>query len=268
MRMLIATAFLLGSVVAAAQDAPPKPVSIAVELLGDRGDGIVARVFFRFANPRAITDAGLFLEGSFTQPGQVPRSFRIAVPRKKDRFVWNSSLARNGKVVRLTRWSVLPDQRNETSMLHTFAVGPAEIDVRLVLEGDHGRPPRLIAEAAQTFTLAKTHHALAAEVEEVVEEEIPVEPAGPVTVRAPRRNESGLYLVSVDVLPPVKRVEFRVGDKRILIRHAPPYSAELDLGDSPAGVVVRAIGYEAAGRYVAADDFVMGDSDVTTPASR
>jgi|GEM_PF-3806424 len=69
--LTIVAALLLAPVIAAAQDLP-KPLSIAIEPLGDRDQQVVARVFFRFANPRAITEAGLFLEGSFTQDGQVP----------------------------------------------------------------------------------------------------------------------------------------------------------------------------------------------------
>src|SRR5688500_17453970 len=103
MRTLLAAALLLVSTVAAAQDVP-KPLSIALEPLGDRDLGVVARVFFRFANPRAVTEAGLFLEGSFTQDGHVPRNFRFAVPRKNDKGVWNNTVQRNSKIVRQSRW--------------------------------------------------------------------------------------------------------------------------------------------------------------------
>lgn len=55
------------SIVAAGQDAP-KPLSIVVEPLGDDGKGVVARVLFQFANPRAITQAGCFSKGRICRP--------------------------------------------------------------------------------------------------------------------------------------------------------------------------------------------------------
>src|ERR1051325_5480734 len=134
MRSLLAAALLFAAV-ASAQEAPPKPLSIAVEAVGDRDAGVVARVFFRFANPRAITEAGLFLEGSLSEGGRVPRNFRFPVPRKNDKFICS------------TRWAVLPDKRNEMSMLHLFGEGEVEIEARLILEGDNGAAPQLVAEA-------------------------------------------------------------------------------------------------------------------------
>ena len=265
MRTLLASALLVVSAIAAAQDAPPKPIAIALQPLGDRGHGVVAEVSFRFANPRAITEAGLFLEGSFKQAGHVPRNFRVAVPRKNDRGIWNNAWLRNGKTVRVTRWALLPDKRNEAAMVHLFDEGPAEIDVQLVLEADYGGPPRLIATATETFTLAKTNRPLPDDVdfdEPAVPEAAVPEEAGAVTIRIPpRKDASSLFPVSVDVLPPVKRVEFWVESKRILARNAPPYTVELDLGGSPDPVALRAIGYDASGRYIDADAFVVNEDD-------
>jgi len=264
MRTLLAAALLLVSTVAAAQDVP-KPLSIALEPLGDRDRGVVARVFFRFANPRAITEAGLFLEGSFTQDGHVPRNFRFAVPRKDDKGIWNNTIQHNRKIVRQSRWALLPDQRNEMSAVHTFDEGAVEIDVRLVLEADYGGQPRLIAKATETFTLAKTNRPYVVDAsdsdEANVTDDVAPDAAGAVTIRVPHRDVASLFLVSVDVLPPVKRVEFWVEDKKVLARNAPPYTAELDLGDPPKQVALRAIGYDAAGRYVDSDAFIVNESE-------
>ena len=263
MRTLFAAALLLVSAIAAAQDAP-KPLSIALEPLGDRDGGVVTRVVFRFANPRAITDAGLFLEGSFRQAGKVPRSFRYAVPRKRDRMVMHNTLAKNGELVRHTRFAVLPDQRNEVSAVHIFAEGAAEIDAWLVLEGDNDGPSVLVAKAIETFTLTKTDRPYVAEEEaEAEEEKAEPEVQGPVTLRASRDGASKLFVVNADVLPPVKRVEFWIEGKRVLARNAPPYLTELDLGDSPNGVALRAIGFDAAGRYVDADAYVVGEGETS-----
>jgi hypothetical protein len=251
-------ALLLASLTAAAQDLP-KPLSIAIEPLGDRDQQVVVRVFFRFANPRAITEAGLFLEGSFTQDGQVPRNFRFAVPRKGDKVIWNKTFSHNSEVVRSSRWAVLPDQRNEMAIVRKFAEGETEIDVRLILESDDGRGPLVVAKATEKFTLTKTNHPYAADAEND-EPDVAAQPS-PVSIRPPRRIPSGLFRVDVDVLPPVKRVEFRIENKRALARSTPPYTAELDLGPAPKSVAVRAIGYDAAGHYVDADAFVVNDGD-------
>lgn len=280
MRVAFAAALLLLSVVAlrdARAEEAKKPLAIAIEPLGDNQHGVVTRVFFRFANPRAITAAGLFLEGSLTQDGRVPVNFRLAVPRKGDKLIWNNTVRRNCRTIRNTRYAVLPDQRNEVELVQTLGEGTARIDARLVLEGDNGDPQRLISEAAETFTLQKTSRPYVLDDVEVdVELEIEAEPddgelppviedatpleTGAVSIRAPRHNEeSNLYFVAVDVLPPVKRVEFRVGDKKVLARNAPPYTAELDLGASAERIALRAIGYDAAGHYVDADAFVVND---------
>lgn len=122
MRPLLLHATLLFTLIAAAQD-PPKPITIALDPVGDRDGGVVARMEFRFANPRAITRAGLFLEGIVTQQGRVPRSFRLTVPRKGDKLIWNDVRTRNGETTRHTQWTLLPDQRNAVTFLQTFDEG-------------------------------------------------------------------------------------------------------------------------------------------------
>lgn len=255
MRQLAAAALLFCAVTAIAEDAP-QPLSISLNLLGDRDTGVVAELIFVFANPRQITHAGLFIEGSIAQKGHVPRNFRFAVPRKGDKLIWNYYSTRNGKTVRHTRWTLRPDQRNEMAMLHTFAVGEADIDVRVVLEGDYGNGPTLVADAAETFAIAKTNTAFEIE-EKQVETPAEEEPAGPVAIREPQFNAaSKLHLIEVSVQPPVTRVEFLVNGKKVLARRAPPFTAELELGES---ATVRAVGYDAKGNVVA-DDSVTVDA--------
>ena len=279
MRSLVAAALLLVSAIALAEE--KASIAIALEPLGDRDQTVVARLTFRFANPRAITraevieawlggDASARMVGCedlvaalFTQKGEVARNFRFAVPRKGDRFVWNKAYMRNGKVERSEQWSVLPDQRNELVVERAFEEGDVEIDAWLVLDGDYDDPNRFIAHSTETFHVTRTNHVLPPEPVEVQVEPLPVElppvQTTPVRIAEPQRNGE-LLNVSVDVLPPVKRVEFRIDDKKVLMRNAPPYIADLDLG-SRTEAVVRAIGYDAAGRYVDADAFYIGQSD-------
>lgn len=265
MRTFLAALLLATAVAAVAQEAP-KPLSIAIEPLGDNEHGVVTRIFFRFANPHAVTDAGLFLQGSFVQDGKVTRNFRFAVPREDDKLIWHNYVQRNNTVLRHSRWAVLPDQRNEMTAIHTFAEGAAEIEVRLILESDDGSSPLLVAKATETVTLAKTNKPYVADASEgidaIVAEGVIPESVGAVTIRSPRRDVApNLFIVNVDVKPPVKRVEFWVEGKKILARNAPPYTAELDLGNLPKRVEVRAVGYDAAGHYVDADTYVVNERE-------
>ena len=254
MRKWFAAALFAVTIPAIAEDAP-QPLTIAFTPLGDRDTGVVAELVFVFGNPRQITHAGLFLEGSIAQKGHVPRNFRFAVPRKGDKFVWNNVTTRNGKTLRHTRWTLRPDKRNEMAMVHVFSEGEAEIDVRLVLEGDYGAGPTLISKASETFTLAKTNRPFEFEVEEEPEPEPVAEPEGPISIREPQFNAaSKLHRIEVDVKPPVVRVEFLVNGKKILARRAPPFAAELELGEN---ATVRAIGYDAKGNVVAEDTVVV-----------
>jgi hypothetical protein len=206
MRMML-TALLLVAAVASAQETAPKPLSVTVETLGDdEHGGVVTQVVFRFANPRRITEAGLFLEGSFTQEGRVPRNFRFSVPRKDDKLVQSSTHTRNGKLVKLTRWAIRPDPQNEMKAVHTFAAGKLDIDVRVVLDGDYGEPPTLVSSATQTFTIAKTNRPAPAADAPKAEEEAPRE-TGPVVISAVRRKDASPFVrVDVEVMPHVKRV--------------------------------------------------------------
>jgi Ca-activated chloride channel family protein len=237
MRTMLA-ALLLVSTVAAAEEAT-KSLSITLEPLGDTEQGVVARVSFRFPNPGDVPlETLLFLQGSFLQGGQVVRNFRYPVP---------------------------PEQRSQVSAVQTFAVGEAEIEARLIMPVEEGAPV-IIAKTSEKFTIAKTDKVYVAGegsgAEAVLAEGVVPETVGAVKIRAPRRDVApNLFVVNVDTLPPVVRVEFWVEGKKILARNKPPFSAELDLGKLPKRVEVRAIGYDAQGRYVDADAFVVNEHE-------
>ena len=222
---------------ALAQDAP-KALTITLEPLGDTDQGVAARVGFKFASPAELApDARLVLQGSFMQGGQVIRNFRYEVP----------------------------NESTSVSAIQTFGVGEAEIEVRLVMPLEEGAPV-IVAKTSQKFTIAKTNKPYIASEEDgaeaVLAEGVVPESVGAVKIRVPRRDVApNLFVVSVDVLPPVKRVEFWVEGKKVLARNAPPYSAELDLGRLPKRVEVRAIGYDDRGRYVDADAFIVNERE-------
>jgi Ca-activated chloride channel homolog len=220
-----------------AQEEPPKPLTIALETLGDGDNGVVARVSFRFPASNSPGEGALFLQGSFIQNGLVLRNFRYQVPE---------------------------DQTTVTT-IQTFAAGEAEVEVRLVMPLEEGAPV-LVAKTSEKFTLALTGKLYVASEDEGAEavfaEGVVPETVGAVKIRAPKRDVAvNLFNVNVDVLPPVSRVEFWVEGKKILARNKPPFSAELDLGNLPKRVEVRAVGYDARGRYVDADAFIVNERE-------
>jgi Ca-activated chloride channel family protein len=237
--LLIALPSLTTLAQEAPQEPPPKPLTVALEPLGDTEQGVAARITFRFANPAEVApETGLFLQGSFMQGGQVIRNFR---------------------------YPVMPSSGNTITAVQTFAPGDAEIEVRLIMPVDEGAPV-IITKVAEKFTLAKTGTPYVAGpddgAEAVVAEGIVPETVGAVKIRTPRRDVApNLFIVNVDVLPPVKRVEFWVEGKKVMARNSPPYDAELDLGKLPKRVEVRVIGYDAQGRYVDADAFVVNERE-------
>lgn len=232
--------------VASAQKAEVNPmdagqaIAITLEPLGENDQGqTVARVSFRFATPPEVpAESGLFLQGSILQGGKVLRNFRIAVP--------------------------LELQRPLTT-IQAFAEGPAEVEARLILPMEEGMPA-IVSKATASFTVAKANQPYVASeddgAEAILAEGVIPEVTGAVKIRAPKRDVApNLFIVNVDVQPPVKRVEFWVEGKKVLARNAPPYSAELDLGTIPKRVEVRVVGYDAQGRYVDADAFIVNERD-------
>jgi Ca-activated chloride channel family protein len=237
---LVALILIALSTIAAAQDpAPEKPITIVFEPLGDTEQGVAARLSFRFAQPPEVPPgAEMFLQGSFMQGGQVIRNFR---------------------------YPVTSETGSAITTVQSFAAGEVEIEVRLVMPLDEGAPV-MIAKVTEKFTIAKTNQPYIAGTDDGAEalmaEGVLPETVGAVKIKAPRRDVApNLFIVDVDVLPPVKRVEFWVEGKKVLARNSPPYKAELDLGTLPKRVEVRAVGYDAQGRYVDADAFVVNERD-------
>jgi VWFA-related protein len=233
-------ALLLVALAPFAHAADDDAISITLDPLGDNDQGnVVARISFRFATPPEVPpETGLFLQGSILQNGVVLRNFRMAVP---------------------------PNVQSPLTTIQAFAEGPAEIEARLVMPLEEALPA-IVSKATQTFTVAKTNKVYIASEEDGAEAVMAVgivpEVTGAVKIRVPRRDVApNLFIVAVDVLPPVKRVEFWVEGKKVVARNAPPYSAELDLGKLPKRVEVRAVGYDDKGRYVDADAFIVNERE-------
>ncbi len=233
------------SVTANAQTTPPPDTSnranltIAVEPLGDTDEGVASRITFRFAIPSDLPPGvAMSIEGSILRGGQVVKNFRIPVA---------------------------PDEHASVRTIQVLREGENEIEARLMVPLREDTPV-LLGKTNLKTTVAKTNHAYVAKPEEgaegVLAEGVVPATTGAVKIRTPRRDVApNLFIVDVDILPPVKRVEFWVEGKKILVRNAAPYEAELDLGKLPKRVEVKAVGYDDKGRYVDADAFVVNERE-------
>ena len=236
MRKSLLALFLVAAGALAADE--PQKLTIAVDQLGDSDAGVVSRITFRFAIGSDVPEGvALVVVGSTTQ----------------------------GQTVKTFRYPLLPSQRNSLSAIQTLQPGDVEIEARLMVPLEE-QTPAIVAKSNAHFTISKTNKpyiASASDGAEAIIAEGSVPPSGDaVRIIAPRRDVApNLFIVDVDVKPPVKRVEFWVEGKKIMARNAPPYRAELDLGRLPKRVEVRAIGYDDHGRYVDADAFVVNERE-------
>jgi Ca-activated chloride channel homolog len=236
-RLLPAVLVISASLAVAADDSL---ISVTATPLGDTDAGVVARISFRFVVPSEVTeDSAVVLQGSLMQGGKVVRNFRYVVP---------------------------PEQHGAVSTVQAFEEGTLEIDTRLLVEPSDESSPLLLGKVIETFTLARTNTPYVADLDDgaeavLAEGAIP-ETVGAIKIRPPQRDLApNLFIVEVEALPPVKRVEFWVAGKKVMARNAPPYRAELDLGKLPKRVEVRAVGYDGQGRYVDADAFIVNERE-------
>ena len=232
------TLFLVSTALAEDSNTNRASLTIAAEALGDNAAGVVTRTTFKFNVPSDV-------------PPQVP-------------LVINGSISQNGKVLKNFRYP-LTSSRSELTAIQTLPPGDVEIEARVMIPLEE-QAPLILGKTTKTFTIAKTNKPYTANLEEgaesVIAEGIVPEASGTVKIMTPRRDIApNLFIVDVEVTPPVKKVEFWVEGKKIMTRNAPPYHAELDLGNLPKRVEVKAIGYDAQGHYIDADAFVVNERE-------
>lgn len=234
MKRLLFVILLVASAAAAEEQ---KNLTISVEPLGDSDAGVVMRVTYRFTVPSDVPEGvPLVILGSTTQSGEVVKRFRYPLG---------------------------PAQRQSIAAVQTLKPGDAEIEARLMIPLEE-QAPVIVAKTASHFTITATNHPYVAgpndTAEAILAEGTVPSVADAVKIVTPRRDVApNLFIVDVEVKPPVKRVEFWVEGKKIMTRNAPPYRAELDLGRLPKRVEVRAVGYDERGHYVDADAFVVNE---------
>lgn len=240
MRIAISVALLALALSATAQQqTPPASSSIKLthEALGDSEAGVVTRVTATFETIEAPAGLPLELQISAIQTGAVVRNFRYQ----------------------------LPAQTRSWSFVQTFSSGTIDLDVRLLIPIEN-ETPMILGKGTTKLEIAKTGREYAASdeagAEAIFAEGIVPETAGSVKIRPPRRDLAPhLFVVEVDVKPPVKRVEFWIGEKKISTKNSAPYRAELDLGSIPRRVEVRAVGYDSKGRFIDADAWIVNERD-------
>jgi VWFA-related protein len=71
----------------------------------------------------------------------------------------------------------------------------------------------------------------------------------------------GLLRIGCEVKPPVARVEFWLGDKKILVKNRAPYEVEIDLGKVPKRQTLKALGFDAQGNFLDADAWAINEKD-------
>ncbi|HLJ74885.1 MAG TPA: VWA domain-containing protein [Thermoanaerobaculia bacterium] len=228
-------ALLLFATTAFAAD-EPKKLDIALEALGDSDSGVVSRITFKYEIPSDVPQGvPLVIVGAMTQ-GQTSKTFR---------------------------YPLQPTQRTSLTAIQTLQPGDVDIEARLMIPLEEDKPV-IVAKNELHFTVAKTNKPFTASQSDgaeaiIAEGSVPATGDAVHIAEVKRDVAPNLFIVNVDTKPPVKRVEFWVEGKKIMARNAPPYRAELDLGEIPKRVEVRAIGYDDHGRYVDADAFVVNE---------
>lgn len=212
---------------------------MTTEALGDTDAGVVTRITFHFAIPSDVPNGvPLVIIGSTMQGSEVVKRFRYPLP---------------------------DTQRTSITAIQTLKAGDADIEARLMVPLEE-QSPVIVAKGASHISVAATNKPYVASpsagAEGVLAEGTVPQGGDAVRIIPPRRDVApNLFVVQVDVKPPVKHVEFWVEGKKIMTRNAPPYRAELDLGQLPKRVEVRAVGYDDRGRYVDADAFVVNERE-------
>jgi len=232
-------ALLSLSLQAQSAPAPQELISVTSEALGDVETGVVLRIALKFTLPSDIPAAmPLVVQGSFLQSGIVVRNFR---------------------------WILKPADLGGFDVIQTLPAGEVDMEVRLMGTPEEGAP-MLLAKTTSKLQVAPTGTPYVAGEEAAAEgmlaEGVVPETSGAIRILPPRRDLAPhLFRVDVEVKDPIKRVEFFVDGKKIFTKNAPPYRTELDLGVLPRRVEVRVVGYDAAGRYVDADAWIVNERE-------
>jgi VWFA-related protein len=206
------------------------------------------------AQPRVYS---FYLAGDVTDDrGQAVESFRVPV----DIDLSSADVTNASKPVAITFLRALP---------------PGTFNIQFRLEGVAGKA---LGTRAITLTVPAMSSEFRAEdaggdaaglpsaAAIVLESEnrpvVPPNATGFVKILAPETEVPvGLLRIECEVKEPVKRVEFYLEDKKILVKNRPPYTVELDLGKIPKKQTLKALGFDVQGNFVDADAWAINEKD-------
>lgn len=232
--LLFLFVFLTGASAFAASE--PATLTIAAEPLGDAGQTVATRLTFSWSGT----------------PSERP-------------FIVQGSIMSNGSV--LTTFRRQPSSPRETSVsaVERLPVGSATVEARLILESESGTP-LMVAKAVRELGVQLTGTEFiagdAASADAIYAEGLLPAAAGTIRILPPRRDVApNLFIVEAQTEGTIRKVEFYVNDKKLLTRNRPPYRTEIDAGAIPRGTELRVVGYDAAGRYVDADAWLLNERE-------
>ena len=220
----------------AASAAPEAPgIKLTAQALGDTAEGVVYRVLAEIDELQPPAEVPLAMQGSIMSDGTVLRTFRYTIRPGMTSYAF----------------------------VQTVPEGKTELELRVLVALEESTPI-MLGKALLQLDVRRTGKEYVASEEDgaeaIMAEGALPEHVGAVRLRAPRRDLApNLFIVEAEVKEPVRRVEFYVEGKKIFTRNAPPFQAELDLGQIPRRVEVRAVGYDSRGRYVDADAWVVNE---------
>ncbi|HYR45469.1 MAG TPA: hypothetical protein VER78_00595, partial [Thermoanaerobaculia bacterium] len=201
-----------------------------------------------------------------------------ALSQRKVRFVsgeLRGNLSRGAEMVQAFRYPVSGDVDAGKTFTYSFlrAVPPGAYRLQLVFalpggrELGEGAVELAVPELGTPFRpdMAPAEAGTLPEAEAIViADEAGEQPARPeaskLKILPPSREAPvGLLRLEAEVEPPIKKVEFYLGDRLLLAKTRPPYAVEIDLGDVPRRQTLRAVGYDETGRVIDEDAWAINE---------
>lgn len=229
-------------------------LEVTVDYLGMASSRTVVRL--RLASPqlsKALSSKGVRfvngeLRGTFSKGDQMVEAFRYPVSGDIDA----------GKVFAFSFLRPVPPGAYKVKLIFALPggkeVGEGAVDISVPELGTPFRPEMAPAEAS---TLPEAEAIVIADSAG----EPPSRPENPKLKIMPPSREApvGLLRLEAEAEPPIKKVEFYLGDRLILTRTRPPFSVEIDLGNVPRRQTLRAVGYDESGRVIDEDAWAINE---------
>ena len=185
------------------------------------------------------------------------------------------SFSRGEEMVQAFRYPVSGDIDGGKTFTYSFLrpVAPGAYKVKLIFalpggkEVGEGAVDLAVPELGTLFRpeMAPAEASTLPEAEAIVIADSAGEPAArpenpKLKIMPPAREAPvGLLRLEAEVEPPIKKVEFYLGERLILTRTRPPFSVEIDLGDVPRRQTLRAVGYDDTGRVIDEDAWAINE---------